>query len=163
LQTLGGQLGVGHTGMISGLAFSRDGRRLFSSGGEDKTVKVWDPQTGEEVLNLRGHTLFCHGLAVSRDGARVASAGKDGTIRIWDGTPLKGDEGLESVTHGHASEVWSVEYSSDGQYLASASWGERTVRVWDTRGGTLLRTLPLPPDAMYLFHLAFSPDGSRIA
>jgi DNA-binding beta-propeller fold protein YncE len=44
LHTLGGHTGVGHTGIVSGLAFSRDGRRLFSTGGEDKTVKVWDPR-----------------------------------------------------------------------------------------------------------------------
>jgi WD40 repeat protein len=162
LQTLGGRTGVGHTGIVSGLAFSRDGRRLFSTGGEDKTVKVWDAQSGEEILNLRGHSLFCHGLAVSPDGARLASAGKDGTIRIWDATPLNGGEGPWSVSREHKSEVWSVEFSSDGQYLASASWGEQTVRLWDAKGGALVRTLPVP-SAMYLFHLSFSPDGKRIA
>ena len=132
----------GHTGVITGLAFSRDGRRLFSSGGEDKTVKVWDPQTEREVLNLRGHTLFCHGLASSPDGLRLASAGKDGTIRIWDATPVKEDEGLESITCKHDYEVWSVEFSPDGGYLASAgayptssSLGNLTVRIWDARTG----------------------------
>jgi WD40 repeat protein/serine/threonine protein kinase len=158
LQTLSG-----HTGVISGLAFSHDGRRLFSSGGEDKTIKVWDPQTGEEVLNLRGHTLFCHGMAVCPTGARLASAGKDGTIRIWDGTPLTGLEGVESVTYEHGHEVWSVAFSPDGSYLASASWGERTVRVWDAGSRTLLHTSTLPPNILNLFHLAFSPDGKRIA
>jgi WD40 repeat protein len=53
-----GQRLARHAGLITGLAFSGDGRRLFSSGGEDKTIKVWDPQTGEEVLNLRGHSCF---------------------------------------------------------------------------------------------------------
>ncbi|HEX9564619.1 MAG TPA: WD40 repeat domain-containing serine/threonine-protein kinase, partial [Gemmatimonadaceae bacterium] len=110
----------GHTGVITGLEFSRDGRRLFSSGGEDKTVKVWDPLTEREVLNLRGHTLFCHGLASSPDGLRLASTGKDGTIRIWDATPVKEDESLESITCKHDYEVWSVEFSPDGGYLASA-------------------------------------------
>jgi WD40 repeat protein len=153
----------GHTGLITGLAYSRDGRRIFSSGGEDKMVKVWDAHTGEEVLNLRGHTLLCHGLAASPDRARLASAGKDGTIRVWDATPLSGGEGLESVTRQHGHEVWSVQFSPDGGYLASASWGERNVRVWDPRASALLRTFTLPANVMNLFHLDISPGGKRIA
>ena len=160
----------GHTGVITGLAFSRDGRRLFSSGGEDKTVKVWDPQTEREVLNLRGHTLFCHGLTSSPDGLRLASAGKDGTIRIWDATPVKEDEGLESMTCEHDYEVWSVEFSPDGDYLASAgsyptstSLGNLTVRIWDARTCAPLRALNLPPSVWNIFHVAFSPDGKRLA
>jgi WD40 repeat protein len=153
----------GHTGLVSGLSFSRDGRRIFSSGGEDKTVKVWDPQTGEEILNLRGHTLFCHDMTVSPDGNRLASAGKDGTIRIWDSTTPSGGEGFACVTCEHAHEVWSVEFSSDGRYLASASWGERNVRVWDPKGDAILRTFTLSPAVMNLFHLGFSPDSTRIA
>jgi WD40 repeat protein len=56
-----------------------------------------------------------------------------------------------------------VEFSSDGGYLASGSWGERNVRVWDGRGGAVLRTFTLPPAVLNLFHLALSPDGTRIA
>jgi eukaryotic-like serine/threonine-protein kinase len=160
----------GHTGVITGLVFSRDGRRLFSSGGEDKTIKVWEPVTEREVLNLRGHTLFCHGLASSPDGLRLASAGKDGTIRIWDSTPVKADEGLESVTCEHDYEVWSVGFSPTGDYLAttgayprSTSAENLTVRIWDARTFAQIRALPLPPSVMVVFHVAFSPDGKRVA
>ena len=174
---------TGHTGVISGLAFSRDDQRLFSSGGEDKMVKVWDPLTRREVVTLRGHTLFCHCLAASDDGLRLASAGKDKTIRIWDATPVQGDDGkiqsadsglkhaataqgqrgLDSLTLRHDSEVWSVAYSPDGRYLASACWGNRTVRIWDLRTGAAPRIITLPSDIMILFHLAFSPDNERLA
>jgi WD40 repeat protein/serine/threonine protein kinase len=162
INTLGVTPGTGHTGVITGLAVSGDGGRLFSSGGEDKTVKVWDPQSGEEVLNLRGHSLFCHGLAASADGARLASAGRDGTIRIWDAMRLSGSEGAGSITREHGGEVWSVEFSSNGQYLASGTWGENKVRVWDGRGDTLRHTVALAPDVMNLFHCGFSSDGNRI-
>ena len=86
----------GHIGVINGLIFSRDGQRLFSSGGEDKVVKTWDPQTGREILNLRGHAYFCQGVAASPDGRRLASAGGDRTVRIWDASPLEGNEGQET-------------------------------------------------------------------
>ena len=90
-----------HTGTVECVAFGLNGKRL-ASGGEDKTVRVWDATTGLEVLALRGHTDRCGCVAFSPDGWRLASASSDRTIRIWDATPLRGDEGQEILTFkGH--------------------------------------------------------------
>ena len=150
----------GHFGVISGLACSRDGRRLFSGGTEDKLVKVWDPLSGQEILNLRGH-INCHSLAFSPNGDQLASGGRDGSIRIWDATGLKGNEGLESLNCEHEHEVWSVDYSPDGLQIASGTWGG-TLRLWDAQTGALSRTLT-GGDVQSIFRVAFSPDGTRIA
>ena len=77
----------GHALSVFWVAFSPDGRR-FATASMDKTVKVWDLQTGEELLTLKGHTDFVTSVAFSPDGHRLISASMDRTVRIWDANPL---------------------------------------------------------------------------
>jgi len=54
-----------------------------ASGSLDKTVKVWDAQTGQEKLTLKGHSGSVSSVSVSRDGKRPACA-RDGSLEMWD-------------------------------------------------------------------------------
>jgi WD40 repeat protein len=69
--------------LVSNVAFSPDGKRLVTASG-DKTVKVWDAETGQELLTLKGGG----GIAFSPDGHRLASGTGAGTVTIYDATPL---------------------------------------------------------------------------
>ena len=65
------------------MAFSPDGKTL-ASGGEDKTVAVWDVKGAKQLAALVGHTDTVLQVAFSRDGARIASVSRDTTTRLWE-------------------------------------------------------------------------------
>jgi len=65
------------------VSFSPDGKRIVS-GSQDKTVKVWDAQTGQETLTLKGHSDLVTSVSFSPDGKRIVSGSGDKTLKVWD-------------------------------------------------------------------------------
>jgi WD40 repeat protein len=73
-----------HSYSVRSVAFSPDGRHVVS-GGDDETIRVWDAETGEEVVGpLKGHSDGVRFVAFSPDGRRIVSGSDDKTIRVWD-------------------------------------------------------------------------------
>jgi WD40 repeat protein len=64
------------------VTFSPDGRTLASAS-IDRTVRLWDPATGQPIATLFGHTELVTSAAFSPDGHTLATASRDGTVRLW--------------------------------------------------------------------------------
>ncbi|KAF9528032.1 hypothetical protein CPB83DRAFT_855213 [Crepidotus variabilis] len=75
---------------VSSVAFSPDGRRVVS-GSSDKTIRVWEVETGQTVAEtgqtvagpFAGHNHSVTSVAFSPDGRQVVSGSSDKTIRVW--------------------------------------------------------------------------------
>jgi len=105
---------------------SPDGTR-FVSGNDDKTVRVWDAGTGQQVGDpLTGHTAPVESVAFSPDGTRIASGSFDKTVRLWDAAT--GHQLGDPLT-SHVAGAVSVAYSPDGTRIVSGGW-DKTLRLW---------------------------------
>ena len=62
---------------------------------------------------------------------------------------------------GHESEVRSVAFSPDGQYVVTGS-DDNTVRLWSKESGELLRTMNGHTSRVVVLSVSFSPDGQSV-
>ncbi len=72
----------GHSSAPFTLAWSPDSSRI-ASGYYDKTVQVWEVNSGRLLLTYHGHSNRVNTLAWSPDGSRIASGSQDNTVQVW--------------------------------------------------------------------------------
>jgi WD40 repeat protein len=101
------------------------GREGSMDAGPMSLVKLWDAQSGQELLTLKDAG---GSVAFSPDGARLASGDYDGIVRFLDSRTGKKLRDFK----GHVGPVNSVAFSPDATRLASGS-NDGSVKVWDAR------------------------------
>jgi WD40 repeat protein len=113
---------------VTSVVYSPDGKRLVTgAGGQGPSslgeVKVWDAETGQELLTLDGRSGPSSDVAFSPDGHRLVGIGRDGSLRIWDATPLP-DQPPQPVRQltksGNVSETVDPQGIDNGQSLGAS-------------------------------------------
>ncbi len=137
------------------IAFAPDNESVATAG-SDKTVRIWDVETGNQKKVLKGSESLVFSVAYSPDGKTIASSDADGAIHLWHAeTGLKRD-----VLKEHSESVVCIAFSPDGKKLASACY-DATVKVWDTETNRLI--LILEGHIGKVHYIAFSPDNKLLA
>jgi WD40 repeat protein len=156
-----------HVSGIACLAFSPNGERLASVGG-DGALRIWTASENGNLLPLTkfegqlkapvgGTSSPLTGVAFAPDNRYVATVGADSIVRIWD-LEAKGES---RGFRGHTDWATAVAFSPDGRFVASVGVEkDRILRIFEL---THLETSPSGGHKLQVNAVAVSPDGKFVA
>ncbi len=113
----------GHVGPVQSVRFA--GPTQVLSGGDDKTVRLWNLADGKELRQFAGSTEAVQSVAVTPDFTKVLAASTDKNVRRWN----LANATLET-TWPHAKAVERVTVSTDGTRMLTSEL-QGSVQVWD--------------------------------
>ncbi len=151
---------TGHAEYVRSVAFSPDGK-LFASGSNDNTVKIWDVASRRELRTLTGHSDHVLAIRFSTDGSLLASLGYDKTVRIWD--VMTGESRV--TINADNGEFAAMCLTPDAKTIITANHtyssggGDNLIRFWDLASGKAARTFD-PGESVSA--LAISRDGRTL-
>ncbi|HEY7154651.1 MAG TPA: sigma-70 family RNA polymerase sigma factor [Gemmataceae bacterium] len=137
--------------------WSADGKTLVSSSLNDKTIRLWDAETGKQRRVIDAKQEWPASVILSPDGKIVAAGGyQKGAIRLWSADTGKE---LRSITT-HQQTVQTLAFSPDGSALASGGYSG-AILLWEPATGRLLRRWE-DTKTSWTSALAFARDGRTL-
>jgi WD40 repeat protein len=148
---------------VTAVSFSPDNKLLAS--GSYGLVTIWDLTSAKPIKMLTNVLGAVNDLRFSPDGKILAVAGGQpsakGDLRLFQVADWK----LLAALRGHDDVVFAVDFSRDGNRLASASF-DKTVRIWNLEqraAGSIPEERVLTGHSDFVYAVAFSPDGKHLA
>jgi len=136
----------GHTASIRDIVVTKSGDII--SAGYDKSIRVWDSETGIEKRKIlgqigNGSDGMIYAIALSSDERWLAVGGffgnsskSWGNIRIYNYQTGK----ILKVLKSHMDAILDLSFSQDGRYLISGS-ADKTAKIWKTIDFNLIDTI----------------------
>lgn len=143
-----------HEGGCASALFEYNSSKLIT-GGQDRSVKVWDTNTGSLSSNLQGCLGSVLDLSITHDNQSVIAASSSNNLYVWD---INSGRVRHTLT-GHTDKVCAVDVSKiSSRHVVSAAY-DRTIKVWDLVKGYCTNTIIFYSNCNAL---CFSMDGQTI-
>ncbi len=144
----------GHRSWVTSAALDAQ-EEYLATGSDDKTVRVWRVDTGEQVERFLDYGGPVRKVAFSPRGRQLLSVADEPTVMLRNS--FNEDDRL--VLWGHSEDVHTACFSPDGKYVATGS-KDTTVRLWSAADGQCL--MPFTDHRTAVRHVAFSSDGELL-
>ena len=148
----------GHSMAVTDVSFAMEGAVAITSS-LDRTVRVWDADTGALLAIFEGHDDAVEQVQVSVDSHWILSASLDGSARLWDGTKTE----LAVLRHPDAEPIFQAAFSPDGTRLLAVPL-KGAARLWDLTTRRSLCEVPVSTtgsNAESFGAVAFSKSRAR--
>ncbi|WP_298859946.1 WD40 repeat domain-containing protein [uncultured Gimesia sp.] len=149
---------TGHKKSVLGIAFSPNGKLLASA---SDVAQLRDLSTGKVLMTIVGSDVGYFDVKFAPDGKTLALPGFYGNIQIWNVKTNK----IHALLKGHDGRVFSVDYNSNGKFLASGGGPNGMpgqMKVWKLATGNEVTDLDKEHPA-FVNSVAFSPNGKILA
>ncbi|MGD1704274.1 DnaJ domain-containing protein [Dapis sp. BLCC M229] len=144
-----------HGDSVFAVAISKDGKNLVS-GSADKTIRLWEVETGKLKRTFNGHTDKIWAVAWSQDGKTFASGSADKSIRLWNINSYQPPRILQQ----HSGWITSLAFHPTENILVSGST-DFTIKIWNIETESLICTLV--SHTAPVFSIAISGNGEMLA
>jgi serine/threonine-protein kinase len=135
----------GHGSAVNCVAFAPDGRRAISGSGgtgmgddlqarEDRSIRLWDTETGQELRRLVGLTSTVTGVAFAGDGRHFLSGHRAGSLYFWDANSAS----MVRRFQRRVANVQAVALTANGRWAVSGG-DDTALHLWEVATGRSVR------------------------
>ncbi|MGK7938976.1 MAG: WD40 repeat domain-containing protein [Crocosphaera sp.] len=146
-----------HTGKVSDVAISPDGKNLVSVSGDDRTIRIWDLDSGELIQTIGANIGPTTSVQYTPDGTIfiTGAIGSDRTFKFWDAKTFE----LLNTSPQQPGFINDLKISNDGTQLVAAV--RNFVKSWDLSTLQEIRSIKGP--RLDINMIAISPDNRTVA
>ena len=145
-----------HAGWVYTVAWIPNGS-ILATGGQDGTVRLWNPDSGVNYAVLRGHTSAIVSVAFSPDGNTLASGSSDETVRLWNVNTQRHLRTINLDGPNIKDTGYGVKFHPSKQMLVVLPGGS-VLDIYNPTTGQRMQRFAVSPS-----EIAFHPNGEFMA